>query len=515
MMRRLLLIPLLGLVLLAQATAQTRAERLGYYRRDSDEASRQRMSQQFRADAERLSRRNEDLRSSTRGSEGGGAAGSTASSEARRRGGAGAAQPSGGGVEGGPQSIESTRTEVVHIRETEVETAQRLLREAAQGQPESMWNAGRLLFTGGFGGVARNEAQALDWFRKAATAGHALAATALGEACLFGRGMPPDAAQAVRWLRAGAEAGVPRAQLQYGTALYLGDGGLAQDRNAAAAWLMRASDGGEPHAQWLVGSELRRGGLWPQDSSRARRLLQQAAEQEQPLAMAELAEMWSTGEGGPADVAQARRWWLRAAEQGDTLSMQNAALLLFRGQGGAADPVRAEALLRAAAGRGQDTEAQYALGARLYEGTGLKQDLAEAARWLELAVARDHADAQGLLGFMIANQAGVAPDPARALDLMRRGARAGSVLAADYLGEVLFLGTGGIARDMTEAGRWNRVAAEGGRWFAQLRWGYQLKHGLGTPAQGREGYRWLKQALDNGLGQAREHLDPAFVAANR
>lgn len=27
--------------------------------------------------------------------------------------------------------------------------------------------------------------------------------------------------------------------------------------------------------------------------------------------------------------------------------------------------------------------------------------------------------------------------------------------------------------------------------------------------------RWLKQALDNGLAQAREHLDVDFVAANR
>lgn len=515
-MSRLLLA--LCLALLADAgLAQSRNERLGYYRRDSDEASRQRMSQQFRADADRAARRNEELRNSTRSNSSGSAGSSSSGDASRRRGsGGGAALPSLAGDDG-PPSIESTRTETLRVQETEAETVQRILREAAQGQPEAMWNAGRLLFTGGFGGVARNDAQALAWFRKAAEAGHPQAATALGEAYLFGHGMTKDPAQAVRWLKAGAEAGVPRAQMQYGSALFQGEAGLPADRSAAAVWLMKASQGGEPHAQWLVGSELRTGGLWPKDPAQARRLLQQAAEQDQPLATGEVADMWSIGEGGPLDLAQARRWWLRAAEQGDARSKVNVSLLLFRGQGGPVDAARGEALLRDAATRDNDVSAQYMLGGRLYEGeaAGMKQNRPEAARWLAQAAARGHADAQGLLGFMTINQAGVPLDAPRALSLMRAGAQGGSVLAADYLGETLFLGLGGVAVDMTEAARWNRVGAEGGRWFSQLRWGYQLKHGLGTPADGREGYRWLKQALDNGLEQAREHLDPAFAAANR
>ena len=59
----------LGFVLLADiAEAQTRNERMGYYRRDSDESSRQRMSQQFRADADRMARQNESLRNSYKNS---------------------------------------------------------------------------------------------------------------------------------------------------------------------------------------------------------------------------------------------------------------------------------------------------------------------------------------------------------------------------------------------------------------------------------------------------------------
>ena len=508
----------LGFVLLADmAEAQTRNERMGYYRRDSDESSRQRMSQQFRADADRMARQNESLRNSYKNSNSSSSSGSSSSSSSNRRSSSSGMPGSMPSVDSddGPQSIESTRTETIRVRETEAETAQRILREAAQGQPEAMWNAGRLLFTGGYGGVARNDAQAIVWISKAAAAGHPEAATALGESYLFGHGMGKDATQAARWLKAGAEGGVARAQLQYGFMLFRGDGGLTADRSAAASWLMKSSQGGEKHAQYFVADELRNGGMWPKDPAQARSLMQKAADQDQPLATGGLADMLVAGEGGPKDLIQARRWYLRAAELGDARCKENAAWMLFRGEGGPADPVKGEALLRDAAGNDKYAQAQFALGGRLYEGAGLKQNLPEAARWLELAAASGHADAQGLLGFMIVNKAGVPLDAPRALSLMRSGAQAGSILAADYLGETLYLSYGGVQQDMVEAGRWNRVAAEGGRWFAQLRWGYQLKHGWGTAINGREGYRWLKQALDNGLEQAREHLDPAFVAANR
>jgi uncharacterized protein len=507
----------LGFVLLADmAEAQSRNERMGYYRRDSDESSRQRMSQQFRADADRMARQNESLRNSYKNSNSSSSSGSSSSSNSNRRSSSGmpGSMPS-VASDDGPQSIESTRTETIRVRETEAETAQRILREAAQGQPEAMWNAGRLLFTGGYGGVARNDAQAIVWITKAAAAGHTEAATALGESYLFGHGVGKDATQAVRWLKAGAEGGVARAQLQYGFMLFRGDGGLTADRNAAASWLMKSSQGGEKHAQYFVADELRKGGMWPKDPAQARSLMQKAADQEQPLAMGDLADMLTFGEGGPKDLVQARRWYLRAAEAGDAHSKNNAAMMLFRGEGGPVDPVKGEALLRDAATRDGDTEAQYALGARLYEGAGLKQNLPEAARWLEQAAAKGHANAQGLLGFMTVHQAGVPADVPRALSLMRSGAKAGSILAADFLGEVLFLGINGVKQDFTEAAPWNRAAAEGGRHFAQLRWGYQLKNGLGTTANGREAYRWLKQARDNGLTQADEYLDPAFVAANR
>ena len=111
----------LSAVLLAgTADAQSRNERMGYYRRDSDESSRQRMSQQFRADADRMARQNESLRNSYRSnsSSSGSSSSNSSSSSQRRSSGLTGSLPS-FDSDDGPQSIESTRTETIRVRETE------------------------------------------------------------------------------------------------------------------------------------------------------------------------------------------------------------------------------------------------------------------------------------------------------------------------------------------------------------------------------------------------------------
>jgi TPR repeat protein len=494
--------------LLAPLVAQAQSK-LGYYRRDADEANRQRMATQFRNDAARSEQRLNELRqrNSTATSN---SAGSTSGST--RQGGAAVSPLSGfngGGGDSGPAAIESSVTTTVRVRETEGETAARILAEARSGRPEAMWNAGRLLYTGGYGGVARNDAQALAWFRKAAEAGHAGAATAVGEALLFGHGVPAQPAEALRWLRVGAEGGEPRAQLQWGVALLKGEGGIATDTAAGRRWLDAAVQGGERHAQWLAGSERRQGGLWPKDPAEARRLLALAAAQQQAQALAELAEMHVAGEGGPRDLAEGRRLFAAAAGLDEPGAMTNAALMAFRGEGGPADPAQATAWLRAAAGRLNHADAQYALGARLFEGAGLPQNKAEAATWLARAAAQQQRDALGLYGAMLTWGETVPQDTARGVALLRAGAQAGAVLAAAYLGDVLFNERGPVPQDLPEAARWNRVAAEAGRWGGMLRYGLALKHGLGVPQNRREGYRWLREAADRGMAAAREHLDPA------
>lgn len=494
----------LGLFASASAVAQSAA---GYYRRDSDEASRQRMMNQFRADATRTERRLNEIRSNSASSGSAARSGSGSSSNSSS---AGSVSPLSGfsptTSDDGPRAIESTTTETVRVRETEAETAGRIVREAAAGQLESMWNAGRLLFAGGFGGVKRDDSQALGWFRKAAAAGHPGAATALGEALLFGYGTAAQPAEAMRWLRQGAEGGVPRAQVHWGSALFSGEGGVVPDRAAARRWMETAAQAGEPHAQWLIGSERRRGGEWPRDTAEARRLLGLAAAQNHVLALIDLAEMSLAGEGVTKDLAQARRLFTAAANQDDPSAMTNAALMAFRGEGGPADPAQATAWLRAAAGRLNHANAQYSLGSRLMEGAGMQRDVAESVQWLSRAAAQKQRDALGIYGAMLYWGDGVPQEWERGLAMLREGAQAGSILAAEQLGDAFFEQRAQVPGLLPEAARWNRVAAEAGRWGGMLRWGLALRHGWGVPADPSAGCRWIRQAAERGMEAARPYV---------
>lgn len=91
-------------------------------------------------------------------------------------------------------------------------------------------------------------------------------------------------------------------------------------------------------------------------------------------------------------MIQARRWYLRAAELGDARCNRNVTGRRFVAR--AARPIRSKAkpccVMRLVTDK--YAQAQFALGGRLYEGAGLKQNLPEAARWLELAAASGHAD---------------------------------------------------------------------------------------------------------------------------
>ena len=69
------------------------------------------------------------------------------------------------------------------------------------------------MYANGRGGLPKDDAQAVRWFRKAADAGHAGRMTWLGVMYEKGRGgLPKDDAQAVSWYRKAAQMGYSYAQ---------------------------------------------------------------------------------------------------------------------------------------------------------------------------------------------------------------------------------------------------------------------------------------------------------------
>ncbi|MCY2959757.1 MAG: hypothetical protein NTY35_06290 [Planctomycetota bacterium] len=93
----------------------------------------------------------------------------------------------------------------------------------------------------GRGKIAKDDAQALAWYRRAADAGQAFAQMKLGYFYDTGRGMPEDDAAAARYYRLGAEGGNTVAMGNIAGVLAAGIG-IPADPRAAAGWYLQMAD---------------------------------------------------------------------------------------------------------------------------------------------------------------------------------------------------------------------------------------------------------------------------------
>jgi Sel1 repeat len=100
-------------------------------------------------------------------------------------------------------------------------------------------------------GVARDEAEAVRWCRKAADPGYVIAQYALGISCFYGQGVPQDFAEAARWYRKAAEQGYAVAQYELGFMYHHGQG-VPQDDAEAVRWYRKSADQGDENAQIIL-----------------------------------------------------------------------------------------------------------------------------------------------------------------------------------------------------------------------------------------------------------------------
>ena len=80
--------------------------------------------------------------------------------------------------------------------------------KAEKGEAQSQSALGRAFGEGTFG-VAKDEVEAVKWYRKAAEQNYADAQAYLGACYLYGQGVVKDEAEAVKWFRKAAEQNCP------------------------------------------------------------------------------------------------------------------------------------------------------------------------------------------------------------------------------------------------------------------------------------------------------------------
>ena len=130
----------------------------------------------------------------------------------------------------------------------DVERAFAALRaKAAAGDVVAQFSLASILYYGG-----NETAQAIDWFRKAASQGYAPAEFQMGQLYDFGFGVEQNDAQALSWYRKAAEHGSAVGQRTVGE-FYQKGRGVAADLVEAARWYRLAAGGDDLRAQYALG----------------------------------------------------------------------------------------------------------------------------------------------------------------------------------------------------------------------------------------------------------------------
>jgi TPR repeat protein len=113
-------------------------------------------------------------------------------------------------------------------------------------------------------------------------------------------------------------------------------------------------------------------------------------------------------------------------------------------------------------GEGGDSAAQFELGNRYLNGTGVTQDNFEALRWFTLAAEQDNPNAQYNIAVMYLNGIGVVKDPQQAIHWFLRAANNGDSPSQFTLGVALFNGQLGVPQNTAEAYKWFTLAGAAG-----------------------------------------------------
>ncbi|MBI3574488.1 MAG: caspase family protein [Gammaproteobacteria bacterium] len=155
---------------------------------------------------------------------------------------------------------------------------------AEQGIPVGMFFYGRAFMQGQ--GVAKDDAEAVKWYRLGAEKSNALAMINLGSMYENGRGVAKDDAEAVKWYRLAAEKGNAHAMTGLGF-MYRDGRGVAKDDAEAVKWYRLGAEKGNAHA------------------------------------MNDLGVVHEYGRGVAKDIEEAVMWYRKAKEQGSEEASKN------------------------------------------------------------------------------------------------------------------------------------------------------------------------------------------------
>ena len=143
-------------------------------------------------------------------------------------------------------------------------------------------------------------------------------------------------------------------------------------------------------------------------------------------------------------------------------------------------------------------------------GTGVKQDYAEAVKWYRKAAEHGNRPAQSNMGLMYENGRGVEKDPVQAVQWYRKSAEQGFAVAQDQLGYMYQSGAG-VNQDYALAIQWYRKAAAQGNHSAELHVGFMYESGYGVDKDHNLAAQWYRKSAEAGEAIAQSNLGNMYL----
>jgi len=169
----------------------------------------------------------------------------------------------------------------------------------------------------------------------------------------------------------------------------------------------------------------------------------------------------------------------------------------------------AEATLVEKARKG-DANAQRKLGDQYFNGEGVPENSAEAAKWYRKSAEQGNAEAQFSLGLLSNSGDGVVRNRAEAITWYRKAAEQGHAEAQYNLGHAYSSGKV-VAKDVREAVKWFRRAAEQGDTAAKFWLGHSYANGIGIAKDDVVAVKWFREAAREGNSNAQGYLGAAYA----
>lgn len=410
-----------------------------------------------------------------------------------------------------------------------------LLREQQQTVVRNEGNASEWIAQGDKYYNAKDYTSALTYYKQAAEAGNARAATMVGWIYKKGLGVTENAVEAVKWYRMAANGGNASGQVNLGDAYYSGEG-VTKDYNEAFKWFMQAAQQGNSTGQSWLAIMYRYGLGVTKNEAEAVKWYRKAADQGSDFGQYYLAEMYENGYGVEKNVTEARRWYQKAADQGYEKAKEK---LAGMGSGVSAsasevsdwknkaykyydDKQYQEAMpwFRKAADAG-DAEAAYFVGALYYFGYGVAQDYKEAAKWYKQSALGGDAAGQYALGLIYeSGRRGVDKNVTEAKLWYQKSADQGHEEAIERLKVLSGTTTASTSgktykeyekiadefynkKNYTEALKYYKLSAPGNDGGVFNRLGYMYSEGVGVDVDVTEAAKWFRKSAEQGymIGQ--------------